>query len=179
MLCTRCSYNLPDDANFCLQCGSDQPASTASQRTRRSLRRSVTNRKIAGVCGGLAEYLSVDVTLLRVLLVIVTIVPGAVVGGVIAYLLAWLLMPGETARGPAHTLRRLTRSATNRKMAGVCGGLGEYFVVDPTAVRLLWAVLSIVPGFILGGVAVYLVAWIVMPSSPEHVIGAVASEIGV
>ena len=76
-------------------------------------------------------------------------------------------MPGEQARGPADPGRQLTQSATNRKIGGVCGGLGEYFGVDPTAVRLLGGVLSIVPGVIVGGVLVYLVAWLVMPSPPE------------
>lgn len=175
MPCTRCSYNLPEDANFCLKCGTDQHAPTASQRTGRFLRRSATNRKIAGVCGGIAEHLNADVTFVRVLLIIMMILPGVVVGGVIAYLLAWILMPGETTRGQAHACRQLSRSATNRKMAGVCGGLGEYFRVDPTAVRLLWTVLSIVPGIIVGGVAVYLVSWLVMPASPEHVTNTEAS----
>jgi len=179
MTCTRCSYDLPDDANFCLKCGADQHSPTASQRTGQWLRRSVTNRKIAGVCGGLAEYLSVDVTLVRLLSVIVAIVPGAVVGGIIAYLAAWLLMPGETTRGPVHACREFTRSATNRKIAGVCGGFGEYFGIDPTAVRLLWVVLSIIPGFIVGGAAAYLLAWLVMPASPEYLTNTVAPDIGV
>ena len=96
-------------------------------------------------------------------MVIVAIVPGAVFGGVIVYLVAWLLMP-EDESYTVRARRQLTRSAGDRKIAGVCGGLGEYFGVDPTATRLLWAVLSIVPGFIIGGVAAYLVAWFIMPA---------------
>lgn len=108
MTCTRCSYDLPDDANFCFKCGADQRSPTASQRTWRSVRRSVANRKIAGVCGGLAEYLNVDATLVRVFLVIVAaFVPGAVMGAAIAYLLAWLVMP-EHRR---NTLPSLTNSS--------------------------------------------------------------------
>jgi phage shock protein PspC (stress-responsive transcriptional regulator) len=97
-------------------------------------------------------------------------VPGAVFGGVIAYLLAWLLMPEVEIRPAVSPERQLTRSATDRKLAGVCGGLGEYFGVDATAARLLWAVLSIIPGFVLGGIAAYLVAWFVMPAPPEPVV---------
>ncbi|MBN2051328.1 MAG: PspC domain-containing protein [Spirochaetales bacterium] len=48
------------------------------------------DKKIAGVCGGLAEYLKVDSTLIRVLWVIAAIIFGS---GVLAYLIAWLLMP--------------------------------------------------------------------------------------
>jgi phage shock protein C len=59
------------------------------------------------------------------------------------------------------------RSATDQKVAGVCGGIAEYFRVDPTAVRLLWAILTVIPGAILGGVVAYIVAWIVMPVAPS------------
>ena len=48
---------------------------------------------------------------------------------------------------------------------GVCGGIAEYFSVDPTAVRVLWVVLTIFPGAIICGVIAYLVAWFVMPTS--------------
>ena len=123
---------------------------------------------MAGVCGGIAEYLGVEVTIVRLIWVIVSIVPGAVVGGVIAYLLAWLLMPEADTPARSTSTTRLARSATDWKIAGVCGGLGEYFGVDPTAARLLWAVLTIVPGFILGGIAAYVIAWLVMPAAPLH-----------
>ena len=59
--------------------------------------------------------------------------------------------------------RRLYRSIFDRRLAGVCGGLAEYFHVDSTAVRVLWAILTIIPGAILLGVVAYLVAWFIMP----------------
>ena len=59
----------------------------------------------------------------------------------------------------------LTRSATDSKIAGVCGGIGEYFGVDATIVRLVWLALSVVPGGIVGGVLAYILAWIVIPVS--------------
>jgi len=55
---------------------------------------------------------------------------------------------------------RLHKSSTNRVMAGVCGGLGEYFGVDATIVRLLFVLLAIFHGI---GVLAYIVLWIVMP----------------
>jgi phage shock protein PspC (stress-responsive transcriptional regulator) len=61
------------------------------------------------------------------------------------------------------TAKRLTRSTTDRKIAGVCGGLAAYLGVDATAVRLVWAVLAIIPGAIVLGVIAYLVAWFIMP----------------
>jgi phage shock protein C len=64
----------------------------------RPLRRSRTNRQIAGVVGGLAEYLRVDATLLRVIYVVGSIISAAF-PGVLVYLLLWLLIP--EAEGPA------------------------------------------------------------------------------
>lgn len=55
---------------------------------------------------------------------------------------------------------RLHKSRTNRVLAGVCGGLGEYFDIDPTFVRLLFALLVIFNGI---GILAYIVLWIVMP----------------
>jgi len=66
----------------------------------RPLRRSRTNRQIAGVVAGLAEYLGVDPTLLRVIYVVGSIVSAAF-PGVLVYLLLWLLIPeAEGPRGP-------------------------------------------------------------------------------
>jgi phage shock protein PspC (stress-responsive transcriptional regulator) len=65
----------------------------------RPLRRSRTNRQIAGVVGGLAEYLGMDPTLLRVIYVIGSIVSAAF-PGILVYLLLWLLIPeADTGAG--------------------------------------------------------------------------------
>jgi phage shock protein C len=135
----------------------------------RRLTRSRSNGKIAGVCAGIAEYFDVDVVLVRTAWVVFSIVPGAVIGGVLAYLAAWLLMPEATEAVAAPQGRRLTRSATDRKIAGVCGGIAEYFGVDATPIRLLWAILSILCGAIIGGVIAYLLAWLIMPK-PQDVV---------
>ena len=74
---------------------------------------------------------------------------------------------GTRQQGWFHT-RLLTRSSANAKVAGVCGGLGEYFGVDPTFVRLVWVGLSIFPGGIIGGLIAYLVAWLVVPLSAPN-----------
>ena len=66
----------------------------------------------------------------------------------------------------ATSCRRLTLSSTDSKIAGVCGGIAEYFDVDPTIVRLIWAALSVVPGGFVGGILAYLFAWIIIPKDP-------------
>ncbi len=62
-------------------------------------------------------------------------------------------------------MKRLYLSNTEKKIAGVCGGLGEYFDVDPTIVRLLFIILCFATGifpFILG----YILCWIIAPRAP-------------
>ena len=133
----------------------------------RRLTRSRSQGQIAGVCAGIAEYLDIDVVFVRAAWVVLSIVPGAIIGGVLAYLAAWLLIPETTEPAALPAARRLTRSATDRKIAGVCGGLAEYFGVDATPIRLLWAILSIFCGAVIGGVIAYVVAWAIIPRSPE------------
>lgn len=58
--------------------------------------------------------------------------------------------------------KRLYRSNTNRILAGVCGGIGEYFGIDPTIVRLLWVLFCLAGG---SGVLGYLIALIIIPEN--------------
>jgi phage shock protein PspC (stress-responsive transcriptional regulator) len=133
----------------------------------RRLTRSRANGSIAGVCAGLADYFGVDVVLVRLLWVIFSIAT-AIVGGVIVYVAAWIIMPeGDNQPVPAADRRVLRRSATDRQIAGVCGGLAEYFDVDSTAVRLVWVVASIFCGAVIGGVIAYLLAWLVIPRAAD------------
>ena len=62
----------------------------------RALRRSRTNRQIAGVVGGLADYIGIDPTLLRVIYVVGSIVSAAF-PGLLVYVLLWLLVPEAEA----------------------------------------------------------------------------------
>jgi phage shock protein C len=61
------------------------------------------------------------------------------------------------------TTRKLYRSRTDRKLAGVCGGLAQYLNVDATAIRVLIVVLSVLGG---SGLVIYLAMWILVPSEP-------------
>ncbi len=178
MLCVQCQREIVDESVYCAFCGVRQQGDRPQDHRR--LRRSISERRIAGVCGGLAEYFDVDVSLIRLAWVVLTIIPGAIFFGVLAYLAAWVLMPEnkEVPVARPASARRLTLSATDRKIGGVCGGLAEFFSVDSTAVRLLWVVLSIIPGAIICGVLAYLVAWLIMPKVPlpetiaSHVTGS-------
>ena len=62
--------------------------------------------------------------------------------------------------------KKLYRSEKDSMIAGVCGGIAEYFDVDPTLIRLLTVLFVFLGG---AGVAVYVIAWIVIPKNPEEV----------
>jgi len=60
--------------------------------------------------------------------------------------------------------KKLYRSKNNRRVAGVCGGIAEYFDIDPTLVRLLTLLFILLGG---AGVITYLIAWIIIPEKSE------------
>ena len=57
--------------------------------------------------------------------------------------------------------KRLTKSDNNRVLCGVCGGIGEYFNIDPVVIRLLWVVFCCLGG---SGIIAYIIAAIIIPS---------------
>lgn len=61
--------------------------------------------------------------------------------------------------------KKLTKSTTDKRLVGVCGGLSEYFGFDSTLVRAGWAILTVATGF--PGVIIYAVMAIVMPKGDE------------
>jgi phage shock protein C len=59
--------------------------------------------------------------------------------------------------------KKLYRSQDNRMIAGICGGIGEYFEVDPNIIRILWMMFSFAGG---AGVLAYIAAYIIIPERP-------------
>ncbi len=59
-------------------------------------------------------------------------------------------------------MKKLAKSQSERKLCGVCGGLAEYFNIDPTLVRLLWVLFSLAGG---AGVLAYIIAAVIMPDN--------------
>jgi phage shock protein C len=95
MFCTACGLQMGDDAAFCSRCGkaTGAPATPRVVSVRR-LSRPMYDKKIAGVCSGFARYLDMDVTLMRVLWLIIAFTTGV---GFIGYVIAWICMPREYA----------------------------------------------------------------------------------
>ncbi len=59
--------------------------------------------------------------------------------------------------------KRLYKSRNNKMISGICGGIGEYFNIDPTIVRLIWVVLSFAW---FSGIVAYIICIFVIPDAP-------------
>ena len=59
--------------------------------------------------------------------------------------------------------KKLYKSNQNKMLDGVCGGIAEYFGIDPTVVRLIWALFSLIGGC---GILAYIIAAIIIPRNP-------------
>lgn len=208
------------------------------------LTRSQSQKMIAGVCGGIAEYLNADPTVVRIAWIVLSLFP--LIPGILLYIIAWMVIPKEQAptgstggtpprhmgaalfgfffialgsvillsnlhilelrhwwrlswdfvipllliatglfvvlrpgripgitastqeeaKGSVGNRKTLFRSLQNRKLFGVCGGLAEYFEIDPSIVRVAFIFFSLWP-FGLGLVA-YLVLLFVLPEHSQN-----------
>src|SRR4051794_37170156 len=90
MYCTQCGVELEPQHRYCSQCGKGTDPALPRPATER-LERSMREKKIAGVCAGVARYFGVDVTLVRLIWVVLVFVPPSI--GLIAYIVGWIVMP--------------------------------------------------------------------------------------
>jgi phage shock protein C len=90
MFCPQCGKEYSQRVNFCCHCGTALVVPVSN--TAKKLRRSRTDHKIAGVCGGFADYLDLDVTLVRILWLMLVFFGG---WGIFGYFIAWIVMPEE------------------------------------------------------------------------------------
>jgi phage shock protein C len=105
MYCPKCGKELQGAVNYCCQCGA---ALSKASPFKRKLTLSTTDKKIAGVCGGLAEYLEIDSTFVRLIWVLL-----ALAGlGLIGYPIAWLIMPSGPVLGKASKIGEPSEAAT-------------------------------------------------------------------
>lgn len=106
MKCRGCARDIPEDSRYCLFCGIAAPGAAGSpgvaggpDRAGRRLMRSRADRKIAGVCGGVAETFDLDATVVRLVWALAVILPIPLVPACLAYLLAWVILPLAPAPG--------------------------------------------------------------------------------
>ncbi len=93
MYCSSCGVQLEDRFAFCHNCGRPtHPDRTSPWGVPKKLARPLWEKKIGGVCAGFARYFAVDVSLMRIVWLVVSLITGV---GFIAYLVAWIAMPAE------------------------------------------------------------------------------------
>jgi phage shock protein PspC (stress-responsive transcriptional regulator) len=95
MFCTNCQKQIADYSNFCYNCGAKQTATAApgpgvANCAHKRLMRSATDKKIAGVCGGLADYFDLDSTIIRLCWLLAVLCAGT---GLLAYIVLWIILP--------------------------------------------------------------------------------------
>lgn len=62
-------------------------------------------------------------------------------------------------------MTKLYRSRNDKKLAGICGGIGEHLNIDPTIVRLVWAIISVATALVPTAI-VYILGWMIIPEGP-------------
>jgi phage shock protein PspC (stress-responsive transcriptional regulator) len=103
MYCNYCGKVIQDDANICAYCG----VRVGGVIARKRLVRPRAGRAIAGVCTGVAEYFDIDVTLVRLVWLLVGIMTGI---GLLSYPIAWIVIPEEPLMLSAPIGYRVTNS---------------------------------------------------------------------
>jgi phage shock protein C len=121
--------------------GTEQPAAAP-----RVVRRSRSERVVAGVCGGVGRYLGVDPVLLRIAFIILALANGL---GVIAYVVAWVAIPEEHPDQPAGPAPEPRRETGRLVLGGSLVVLGLVLLLDrlaPDLDELFWPVAVVAVG---------------------------------
>jgi phage shock protein PspC (stress-responsive transcriptional regulator) len=164
---------------------SQQSSYTGSTKAKRRLYRDTSDKFIGGVCSGIAAYLNIDPSIVRILFAIITF--GGFGLGFLAYIILWIVLPPRETEG--YTGKRLYRNPENRMLGGVAGGLAAYFNRDTWVIRLVFLApflfsiflgiirgitwrydFDFVPNIFFGSlgstfVLTYIVLWIVLPEA--------------
>jgi phage shock protein PspC (stress-responsive transcriptional regulator) len=156
----------------------------SSEAPRGRLYRNDNDKILGGVCGGLAAYLRVDPTVVRIVFAVISFTAGA---GILLYILLWAILPSQPMAENA-SMKRLYRNPEEKVIAGVASGIASYFNIAvwiprlifclPLAVGILasiirgavWFDWDPFPGIVFGGFGgtlfiVYAVLWAVIPEA--------------
>lgn len=119
------------------------------------------DRKFFGVIGGIALVFKIDSNFLRLLFVLISATPLFPVMAAI-YLVLALIMPEGGRIMIENPGKKLKRSLSDRKITGLCGGLGKFFGFDSTLIRLFFIVVAFTP-FIVPIIVTYIAGSILVP----------------
>ncbi|MFY7733201.1 MAG: PspC domain-containing protein [Bacteroidia bacterium] len=130
------------------------------------LRRNPFNQSLGGVCSGIANYLSVDTSFIRIAFVFAFFFFGT---GILAYIVLWVVIPkatGEDAdkiiKNENNNVHKLYRNKETKAIGGVCSGLALHFGIEIWVVRL-----AFFAGLFFWGTSflIYMIAWITIPEA--------------
>lgn len=145
------------------------------QYAQKRLYRDESNKILGGVCSGIGAYLGIDPWIVRILFIISGL-------GLLAYIILWIFLPSDSLKKTGVS-KKLYRNPDNRIIAGVCGGIGSYFNINPWIPRIIFLLPFITflfrwhnfwfwsfPGilkftFSPGTLLVYIILWIVIPEA--------------
>ena len=119
-------------------------SSDSFKRPRASICRNENDKVLGGVCSGLAHYLKLDPTIIRILFALLAF--GAFGTGLLIYIILWLVLPAAYLQ--PNTRKRLYRNPDNKVLGGVASGLAAYFNISVTIPRLLFVFPLIKSSFI-------------------------------
>ncbi|MCC9136282.1 GIN domain-containing protein [Pontibacter silvestris] len=138
-----------------------------SEPRHKKLYRDINRKVIGGVCAGLANYLNIDIVWVRLFFLFLLFVIAPLTAGisaapiVIIYIILWIALP-ESAHLPETKVKRLYRDPEDKKLAGIASGLGKYFGVDVSVVRILFLASVLLGG---SGVIIYIILWVAVPEA--------------
>ena len=140
---------------------------SAAEDSPRRLYRDLDQTIVGGVCSGIAAWFGINPLWIRLgfaalffgSMPFFEVLAGPVL---LAYLVLWIVMPGRKGLKNPGTFRHFYLSNRDKVLGGVCGGLGQYFNIDPTLVRVLFVLALLLGG---SGVLLYLVLWIIAPQA--------------
>lgn len=150
---------------------------------KRRLYRDESNKIIGGVCSGIANWLNLDPTVVRILFAIISFGGGA---GFLLYILLWIFLPSKNMS--VYNGKRMYRNPDDKVIGGVAGGMGAYFNINPTTIRWILAIplilsalkgvhffnwdndFNIFPNIVFGSLTgtfifSYIVLWIILPEA--------------
>ncbi|WP_018627695.1 PspC domain-containing protein [Niabella aurantiaca] len=147
----------------------------------RKLYRDANNKVLGGVCSGIANWINIDPSIVRVLFAIIAF--GSFGTGLLIYILLWIFLPSRNLEG--YQGKRLFRNPDDKKIGGVASGIAAYFGKEARTVRLIFVlplILSIINGIFSHGdfdpfrgvffsslsgtfLTAYIILWIVLPEA--------------
>ncbi len=165
------------------QSAQNASAPQSESRPYRKLLRDENNKVLGGVCSGVAHYLGIDITVARVIFLILFFSFGI---GFLAYIILWVVVPSSATLQMGSKRKRLFRDKEGGYIAGVCSGIAHYFRINVWIPRVIFLLpligfltrsfrwenfdnwwhfnnfhISYSPGFLIS----YIIAWLVIPEA--------------